>query len=326
MKLDFPLFPDTASTLAPELDALYFFGLLVAAVCSVVIGLVVFYLAIRYRRTEANQVGKPEKGGLWLEITWSVIPLGVMMFMFVWGAKVFFEAQRPPADAAEYYVTAKQWMWKFQHPEGHREINTLHVPVGQPIKLIMTSEDVIHSFFVPAFRGKMDVLPGRYTQYWFEATKPGTYHLFCAEYCGGEHSRMRGSIVVMEAREYEAWLSGSASGGTAVAATGAEIFEARTCNTCHRPDSSLQGPQLEGIFGHEVELTDGSTVTVDESYIRESILDPAAKVVKGYQPLMPTYQGQLSEEELLQLIIYIKALGAEEDVEPAEEASSEAAS
>jgi len=325
MRLGFPLFPDSASTLAPKLDAIYFFGLLVSAVCSIGIALVVFYLAVRYRRTPENQVGHREKAGLWLEVAWSVVPLGVMLVMFVWGAQVFFEAQRPPADAVEYYVTGKQWMWKFQHPEGQREINTLHVPVGQPTKLTMTSEDVIHSFFVPAFRGKMDVVPGRYTQYWFEATKPGTYRLFCAEYCGGEHSLMGGSIVVMEERDYERWLAGNRGEAVAGAASGAEIFAAKTCNTCHREDSDLQGPYLQGIFGHEVEMADGTTVMVDENYLRESILDPGAQVVKGYQPLMPTYAGQLSEEELLQLIIYIKSLGAEEGAE-ASVASSEAAS
>jgi cytochrome c oxidase subunit 2 len=326
MKLGFPLFPESASTLAPHLDAVYFFGLLVSAVFSLGIALTVFYLATRYRRTPENQVGQREHAGLWLEITWSVIPLGIMLLMFVWGVQVFFEAQRPPADAAEYYVTGKQWMWKFQHPEGQREINTLHVPVGRPIKLTMTSEDVIHSFFVPAFRGKMDVLPGRYTHYWFEATKVGTYRLFCAEYCGGEHSLMGGSIIVMEERDYEAWLAGNRGDAPAAAPTGAELFAAKTCTTCHRPDSNLQGPYLQGIFGKEVELADGSVVTVDENYIRESILDPTAKVVKGYQPLMPTFSGQLSEEELLQLIIYIKSLSADEGAGAVEATTTEATS
>jgi cytochrome c oxidase subunit 2 len=286
----------------------------------------VLYFVIRYRRTEDNQIGKRERAGIWLEITWSVIPFAIMMVMFVWGAKVFFRAQRPPADAVEYYVVAKQWMWKFQHPEGYREINTLHVPVGLPIKLTMTSEDVIHSFFVPAFRGKMDVVPGRYTTYWFEATKPGSFRLFCAEYCGTEHSMMRGTIEVMEQRDYEEWLAGRAGEGGTEMVSGAELFTAKTCDTCHRADSELQAPYIQGIFGHEVELTDGSSVMVDENYIRESILDPGAKVVKGFQPLMPTYKGQLSEEELLQLIIYIKSLGDDGETEATSAASEEAAS
>lgn len=311
MKLDFPLFPDTASTLAPQLDAIYFFGLLVSAVSSLGIALAVVYLAVRYRRTPQNTVGRREKAGLLLELTWSIVPLGIMLFMFAWGAQLFIEAQRPPAGAAEYYVTGKQWMWKFQHPEGQREINTLHVPVGRPIKLTMTSEDVIHSFFVPAFRGKMDVLPGRYTHYWFEATKPGTYRLFCAEYCGAEHSLMGGSIVVMEERDYEQWLE---TGGAAARppASGAELFVAKACDTCHRAGSALQAPSLHGLFGHQVRLADGSTATVDENYLRESILDPTARMVEGYPPLMPTYKGQLTEEELLQLIIYIKSLAGDD--------------
>ncbi len=324
MKLDFPLFPESASTFAPELDAIYFFALLVSAFFSVVIASAVLYLAVKYRRTTKNQVGKRETAALWLEISWSVIPLGIMLFMFVWGAKVFFEARRPPAGAVEYYVTAKQWMWKFQHPEGQREINALHVPVGQPTVLTMTSEDVIHSFFVPAFRAKMDVLPGRYTRFWFEATKVGTYRLFCAEYCGVEHSRMGGEIIVMEQRDYEAWLAGEGATGTPRMASGEELFAAKACATCHRPDSNLQGPYLQGIFGEEAELADGSRVLVDEDYVRESILDPTAKIVKGYQPLMPTYKGQLSEDELLQLILYIKSL---DDGSAAEGATtSEAAS
>ncbi len=312
MKLGFPLFPDSASTLAPQVDAIYFFGLTIAAVFSLLIAAAIFYLALKYRRSPDNPVGQRERAGLLLEITWSVIPFAIMLVMFGWGAKVFFTAIRPPADATEYYVTGKQWMWKFQHPEGRREINTLHVPVGQPIKLIMTSEDVIHSFFVPAFRSKMDVLPGRYTSFWFEATEPGTYDLFCAEYCGAEHSLMGGSIVVMEPAEYEAWLADD-SGDTPRLASGADLFTAKACGTCHRPDTNLQGPDLTGIFGTEVALANGDTVEVDEDYLRESILEPAEKIVLGYQPLMPTYKGQLSEEELMQLIIYIKSLADEQE-------------
>ena len=202
-----PLFPDSASTLAPEVDAVYFFGVGVAIFFSILVALLVLYFAVRYRRRHADEVGQPERTITWLEVTWSVIPFLILMVMFAWGAKVFFIAFRPPSDAVEYYVVGKQWMWKFQHPQGKREINDLHVPVGQPIKLTMTSEDVIHSFFVPAFRVKADVVPGRYTTVWFEATKTGAYRLFCAEYCGAEHSLMGGTVFVMEPRDYEAWLS-----------------------------------------------------------------------------------------------------------------------
>ena len=307
---DFPLFPDKATELASQVDALYFTFLGISAFFSLLIATLVLYFAVRYRRRSESEVGRPEKAGIWLELTWSFIPLVILMVMFTWGAKVYITAYRPPANAKEYFVTAKQWMWKIQHPEGQREINHLHVPLGQPIKLTMTSEDVIHSFFVPAFRVKADVLPGRYTTVWFEGNKTGTFRLFCAEYCGAEHSRMIGSITIMEPGDYEAWLAGVEK-GPSVIATGEELFQAKACNTCHRPDTAVQGPILHGLFGEEVELERGEIVTVDANYIRESLLNPTAKVVKGYRPLMPTYQGQLSEEEILQLISYIKSLAAE---------------
>jgi cytochrome c oxidase subunit 2 len=305
-----PLFPEQASTLAGEVDALYFtflgisvfFGLLVA-------GLVIFF-AIRFRRRSPDEIGRPEKAGILLEVVWSAIPLAILLTMFAWGAKVYVEAFRPPGNAVEYFVTAKQWMWKFQHPQGNREINVLHVPLGQPIRLTMTSEDVIHSFFVPAFRVKADVLPGRYTTVWFEASKVGTFHLFCAEYCGAEHSVMGGNVIVMEPADYEVWLAGRDS-GPSVVASGEELFRVKACSTCHRPDSATLAPMLQGIFGEEAEFEDGSTQIVDENYIRESILNPTAKVVKGYKPLMPTYKGQLTEEEVLQLIGYIKSLASD---------------
>jgi cytochrome c oxidase subunit 2 len=201
----------------------------------------------------------------------------------------------------------KQWMWKAQHPLGKSEINMLHVPVNQPVKLIMTSQDVIHSFYIPAFRVKKDVLPGRYTELWFEATKTGEYHLFCAEYCGTEHSQMIGSVVVMEQLEYERWLSGNVA-GESMAAAGQRLFEQRGCASCHAGTSDARGPALAGLFGKEVQLEDGRTVTADESYLRESILNPQAKVVAGYSPVMPTFEGQISEEGLLQLVAYIKSL------------------
>jgi cytochrome c oxidase subunit 2 len=317
VKLGFPLFPKTASTLAAEVDAIYFFGLGVAALFSLIIAAAILYLAVRYRRRSPDEVGRPEKEALWLEIGWSVVPLLILLFMFGWGVKVFIALTRPPAGAVEYYVTGKQWMWKFQHPNGRREINHLHVPVGQPTKLIMTSEDVIHSFYVPAFRAKMDVVPGRYTTFWFEATTPGTYELFCAEYCGVEHSRMGGMLHALDPHEYEAWLAGGGEVASAAGLSGPELFAAKACDTCHRPDSNLQGPYLAGLFGGEVELADGSRVTVDEGYVRESILDPTAKLVEGYTPLMPTYAGQLTEEEIVQLIVYIKSLAREATTEPA---------
>ena len=302
-----PLFPDSASTLAGQVDELFFFTVAVAVFFSLLVGVLVLFFAVRFRRRDPAEVGQPQKTITWLEIAWSVIPLVILLVMFTWGAKVFFVAFRPPADAVEYYVVAKQWMWKFQHPQGKREINDLHVPIGLPIKLTMTSEDVIHSFFVPAFRVKADVLPGRYTTVWFEATRAGAYHLFCAEYCGAEHSRMGGTVYVMEPRDYEVWLAQAGPADERLL-SGEDLFAKHVCDTCHYPDSGARAPILNGMFGTQVEMAGGRRVTADENYLRESILNPAAKIVAGYQALMPTYQGQIGEEELIQLIAYIKGL------------------
>lgn len=306
----FPLFPERASAMAAEIDALYFFALGITAFFSLLIAVLVLYLAGRYRRRESGQIGGIAREPLWLEITWSVIPLVILLAMFVWGAKVFFAVNRPPADAREYFVVGKQWMWKFQHPEGHREINTLHVPVGEPVKLTMGSEDVIHSFFLPEFRIKKDVIPGRYTTLWFEATRTGTFRLFCAEYCGAEHSLMIGKLVVMEPEEYARWLDRAQPAET-MAMSGEQLFSKYVCDTCHKPDSAALAPILHDIFGHEATLADGRTVTVDMDYLRRSILDPGEEVVAGYNPVMPTYRGQINEEELVQLLQYIRSLTSE---------------
>jgi cytochrome c oxidase subunit 2 len=225
----------------------------------------------------------------------------------VWGAKVFFELYRPPVGAMEIYVVGKQWMWKVQHMDGQREINELHVPVGRPVKLIMGSEDVLHSYYIPAFRVKADVIPGRYNVLWFTATKPGTYHLFCAEYCGTKHSGMIGSVIAMEPQDFQAWLSGGRASDSPVAA-GQKLFTDLACVTCHQSDTQGRGPMLANVFGKQVELQDGRTVLADEAYIRESIVNPQAKIVAGFQPIMPTFQGLVTEEQLLQLISYVKSL------------------
>ncbi len=235
------------------------------------------------------------------------MPLGLLTILFVWGARLYFVIARPPANASALQVIGKQWMWKIQHPEGNREINELHVPVGRPIRLTLTSEDVIHSFFLPEFRIKTDVLPGRYSTLWFEADRIGTYHLFCAQYCGAEHSRMTGRVVVMEPHDYQSWLAGEKRGRPA-AESGAALFVSKACVTCHRPDTAARAPVLTGLFGRKVALQDGRSIVADEGYIRESILNPQAKIVAGYQPIMPTFQGQVGEEELLQLIDYVKTL------------------
>lgn len=307
--MDFRLLPERASTLAGEVDALFLFLVAVTIFFVLLIAAAIVFFMIRYRRRKAADVGAPIHGSTRLEIAWTAIPLVIVLFLFAWGAKVFFAISRPPADAVEYYVVGKQWMWKFQHPDGRREINELHVPVGLPVKLTMTSEDVIHSLYVPAFRVKADVLPDRYTTVWFEATRPGRYHLFCAEYCGAEHSVMGGWVHVLTPSDYEDWLAGEGA-GPSLLASGEELFTQRACNTCHRTDTSVRAPLLAGLFGTEVKLKDGSTVVADDNYLRESILNPAAKVVDGYEPIMPTYQGQIGEEELVQLIIYVKSLEA----------------
>ena len=302
-----PLFPERASTIAGRVDALYFFLVAIAAFFSLLIAGLIVYYAVKYRRRAPDAVGTVVQGGMVLEIAWTVIPLLISMVIFVWGASVFFAMSRPPDETLNVYVVGKQWMWKFQHLDGEREINELHVPVGRAVKLIMTSEDVIHDVFVPAFRVKADVLPGRYTNIWFQPTKPGRYHLFCAEYCGTRHSGMIGEVVVMEPSEYQAWLSGGAPEGS-LASAGEKLFADLACNTCHRPEAQGRGPVLQGLFGKTVTLQTGETVVVDEAYIRESILNPSAKLTAGFQPIMPTFQGLVSEEQLLELIEYVKTL------------------
>src|SRR5688500_692245 len=266
-----PLFPESASTFAGDVDALYFFLVGLSTVMSLLIaGLIVFF-AIRFRRRHPDEVGAQVHGGLLLEIGWTVIPFLITLFIFFWGAKVYFAMANAPAETLNVYVVGKQWMWKVQHVSGQREINELHIPVGRPVKLIMTSEDVIHDFSIPAFRVKADVIPGRFVQIWFEPTRPGTYQVFCAEYCGTEHSGMTGQVVVMEQMAYQTWLSGGAVEGP-LASMGEQLFGDLACNTCHRPDSSGRGPMLQNLFGHPVQLHDGTVVTADENYLRESIL------------------------------------------------------
>jgi cytochrome c oxidase subunit II len=308
---NFPLWPDRASTMAGNVDALYIFLLIVSGLMTLLILVAVVYFSARYRR-QPGVLAEQIDGSTPLELTWSIIPFFVFMAIFLWGAVVYFKGRTPPRDSTEVYVVAKQWMWKLEHAEGQREINELHVPVGRDVKLIMTSQDVIHSFYVPAFRMKQDVLPGRYTVAWFRATKPGIYHLFCAEYCGTQHSGMIGSIVVQEPAQYEAWMSGGGTTGP-LSATGEKAFAELGCVTCHRSDTQGRGPNLQGVFGTPVLLEDGRTVTADENYIRESILDPGAKIVKGFKPVMPTFQGLVSEEQLNALVAYVKSLSKSGD-------------
>src|SRR5579872_3255846 len=303
-----PLFPEQASTFAPEVDHLLYYLLVVAVFFTLLIFGAIFYFAIRYRRRSEQELPHVAHTGYVLEIVWSVIPFGLTMVMFTWGASLFRSESRPPAGAISINVVGKQWMWKLQHMEGQREINELHVPMGRAVKLTMTSEDVIHSFFVPDFRVKQDVVPGRYSTLWFQPTKTGKFHLFCAEYCGTKHSGMIGWIYVMEPQEYARWLNGGGAMGS-LAETGEKLFQELACSNCHKADGSGRCPTLVGLFGKKVQLSDGRVITADEGYIRESVLQPNAKIVANYQPVMPTFQGLVTEEGVLSLIEYIKSLG-----------------
>jgi cytochrome c oxidase subunit 2 len=315
-----PFIPDQASTVSGKVDALYFYLVGVTIFFTLLITSVITFFVIRYRRRSQFEVPRPVAGSLKLETLWTVIPFIIAMSIFVWGANLYFIQYRAPKEAMEVFVVGKQWMWKIQHSTGQREINELHVPVGTRVKLTMTTEDVIHDFYVPAFRTKADVIPGRYTTIWFEATKTGRFHLFCAEYCGTDHSRMIGSVIVMERTDFDNWLAGNVS-QLSPAEAGAKLFQSLSCNTCHASDGAEgRGPSLAGLFGKQVELSGGQRVTADDAYLRESILNPGAKVVAGYQAIMPPYQGQVNEEQVLQLIAYIKSL------QPAQPAGSAGAS
>jgi cytochrome c oxidase subunit 2 len=309
--LGFPLFPEQASTMAPRVDQLYYFLLGVSVFFATLILILIVAFAIKYRRRSDDEQPQPIIGNLVLEILWTVVPLSLTVVMFVWGARLYFITFYPPNDALEINVVAKQWMWKVQHAEGRSEIDELHIPTGRPIKLIMTSQDVIHDFFVPAFRVKNDVLPGRYTTLWFEATKPGAYRLFCSQYCGTQHSGMIGHIIALEPAEFQTWLSGGAT-VVSMATAGENLFQKLGCISCHAANDSGRGPSLAGLLGKTVRLQSGASVTADEDYVRESILNPQAKIVAGYQPIMPTFKGLISEDGIMQIIAYLKSLKREE--------------
>ena len=303
------LFPERASALAADVDHLYYFITAVAAFFALVVTIFVIFFAAKYRTKDPMAVGARIHGSIPLELAWSIIPFLISIVIFVWSASVFFDLYRPPDQTLEIYATGKRWMWKFQHLGGQNEINELHVPLGRPVKITFTSEDVLHSMFFPAFRVKADAIPGRYSSIWFEANKLGQFHLFCAEYCGTKHSGMVGSVFVMEPAAYQQWLGGNAGGAT-LTSRGEQLFGDLACNTCHVSDGRGRGPSLANKFGSFEELADGGRVTVDEAYVRESILTPQNKVVAGYQPLMPTFQGLLSEENVMALVEYVKSLRA----------------
>jgi cytochrome c oxidase subunit II len=302
----FPVFPESASTLSPRVDALYFFILGVTIFFTTLVALLIVVFAVKYRK-DKHPVPVQIHGSIPLEIFWTLVPLGIAMVIFAWGSILFFQERHPPRSSMTIYAIGKQWMWKFEHPGGQREINNLHVPVGYPVRMTMISQDVIHDFFVPAFRTQMDVLPGRYTELWFEATKPGRYHLFCNQYCGTKHSGMIGEVTAMPYGDYQQWLRGPGAFGS-LATEGQKVFASMGCPTCHTGADNARGPNLYNLYGRMVRTSDDRTIVADEAYIRESVLNPSAKIVYGFQNIMPTFQGQLNEDEMIQLIEYVKSL------------------
>jgi cytochrome c oxidase subunit 2 len=320
----FRLFPAAASEHASHVDLLYAVLLLISGFFTIVISLAIVYLSIKYRRGN-KKVDRSETGKSFttIEMAWMALLLVIAVGLFFWGARLYVVASESPPNALEVQVVGKQWMWKFQHSNGRREINELHVPVGRAVRLNMISEDVIHSLFVPVFRIKQDVLPGRYSSCWFAPTKPGSFHLFCAEYCGTNHSRMTGAVHVLEPAEYEAWLAGRRSDETPVE-SGLRLFNDLRCVSCHLPGGTVgRCPRLDHLVGRPVRLTNGTTVTADDNYLRESILRPQAKIVEGFEPLMPSFESQLNEEQLLHLLAYIKSLSPT-DAAPQEPKAAEA--
>lgn len=312
MQSQLPLFPEQASNFAPHVDALMGFIILVCLGFAVAVTIAVIVFLYMFRRKSPGAIGVAIHGDMRLESAWIGVPLILSLAMFAWGAIVYVDFRRAPTDTLDIYVIGKQWMWKLQQPNGLKEINELHVPVGQNVRLIMSSEDVIHDFSVPAFRVKMDVMPGHYNTLWFRPTRPGKYHFYCSQYCGTNHAIMGGWVTVMEPDEYTAWLAGSGGANVSPVVAGQRLFAEKACLTCHQSDGKGSAPSLNGVFGGQVRLASGAVVTADEGYIRESILNPNAKIVAGYQPsLMPTYQGQLTEEQTLDLITYVRSLQGE---------------
>jgi len=300
------LFPREASTIAPYADELYFFLILITIVGVLLVGALIFGFSILYRK-EKHPVAIQNEGSTLMEATWTIIPLAIFLVCFVWGALLYFRIYNPPTNAMNIYIVGKQWMWKAEHPGGQHEINALHVPTGRPVQLTMISQDVFHSFSLPDFRVKREVIPGRYTTVWFEATTPGTYHIFCTQYCGTKHSAMIGQVTVLTPEDYQKWTEESTS-GMSLAQNGERLFASMGCNACHSGSAAARGPNLAGVYGSKLQLANGSQVLVNDAYLRDAILNPSQHVTAGYAPIMPTYQGQVSEEGLIDLVEYVKTL------------------
>lgn len=301
--------PDQASTIAADVDLLYNFVTWLSIVASVAVLGTMIYFAFRYRRKSKDDQTPYIHGSNKLELAWTIIPAIVFLAIAVWGALVYHKMDNPPENAFAIHATGKQWFWEFTYGNGKKAVNDLRVPVGRPIVMQMTSSDVLHSFFVPSFRVKKDVVPGYRTQLWFTPTKTGEFNLFCAEYCGTNHSGMLGKVIVMRESQFDEWYHQVEEGQKTPVDLGADLFKSKGCFSCHSTDGSrLVGPSLKSVFGRQTEFEDGSNIKADENYIRESLMNPAAKVVKGFPPAMPPFQGQLSEDEVTQLIEYLKSL------------------
>src|ERR1700678_3641738 len=300
------LFPPEASAISPYMDAFYFFLCAISAVGLIAVGILVFGFSIMYRK-EKSPVATQIEGSTLLEATWTIIPLALFMLCFVWGALLYFRIYDPPTNAMNIYIVGKQWMWKAEHPGGQHEINALHVPTGVNIQLTMISQDVFHSFSIPDFRIKREVIPGRYSTVWFNATTPGTYHIFCTQYCGTNHSQMIGEVTVLSPEDYEKWTQSSTS-GMSLAQNGERLFASMGCNACHSGNAAARGPNLAGVYGSKLQLTSGQEVLVNDAYLRDAILNPSQHITAGYAPIMPTYQGQISEDGLIDLVEYLKTL------------------
>lgn len=306
-----PLQPPSASTISPGVDQLYYLLTGITLFFSVLIFSIIFYFMIKYRRRSDDELPEETHTSMFLELAWTIIPSLICVVLFVWASDLYVRNSRPPAASTEIFVIGKQWMWHIQHPEGPREIDELHVPVGAPVKVTMTSQDVIHDFYIPAFRVKKDVLPGRYTSLWFQPTQTGTFHLFCAQYCGANHSQMIGWVYVMTPADYAAWLATSEKTESMVQ-EGGELYTRLGCATCHVEEGAGRAPSLAGIYGKEEKLATGETRVVDENLMRQAILDPNSLPLPNYAPIMPTYKGQIDEEQVLELIAYVKSLGPQE--------------
>ena len=303
---NFAIFPPEASTVAPWSDGLYFFLILISLAGLALVAALMIVFCVKYRK-QVHPVATQIEGSTLLEATWTIIPLALFMVCFVWGALLYFRIFNPPPNAMNVYIVGKQWMWKAEHPGGQHEINALHIPINKPVQLTMISQDVFHSFSIPAFRIKREVIPGRYSTVWFTATEPGVYHLFCTQYCGTLHSSMGGEIVAMKPEDYTSWTQGSTSGAS-LAQNGERLFASLGCNSCHSGAAGARGPNLAEAYGAKVQLAAGAYANIDDAFLRESILNPSEHVIAGYAPIMPTYQGQVSEDALISLVEYIKNL------------------